>query len=126
MEEEDWWEKNHRDLVQKHRDFARVTISGRVDCNSRPQSVEGYSASFGLGDPAVGNAVFATERVDINWSGNFWFWESELYIYDELGTDFDTIPETLITCLIGGILTPHVPVIRAKWPIQDGGCREDE
>jgi hypothetical protein len=127
LHEEKWFESNHGDLIQKHKDYAKIHISHKVDCTTRPERVDGYVASHDFGDLVLGGIAIETEpTIRVRWYGNDWNWTASLNISDNLGVNYThSVWEFILTA--GGlpIIAPPVPVERAYWIVQGSGCCDE-
>jgi hypothetical protein len=127
LHEEQWFESNHGDLIEKQKNFARNDIATKVDCKTRPGRVHGYVSSHDFEDLVLGEVSIETEpTIRINWYGDDWSWTASLTIYDKLGVDYrDNIFEFVITIFGVPVIAPPVPVERAYWIIQGSGCCDE-
>jgi RHS repeat-associated protein len=124
LAEEDWFESNHRFLIQGQKDEAKKQIDRRIDCDQKKNWAQGYSISYSFGDLVLGQIAIKTDtRIDVSWDGKNWSWTATLSIYDKLGIDYtDDWPEFALTIFGGPTIAPPVSVVRARWEISSKGC----
>jgi hypothetical protein len=117
--------------VEAWKSAAKSDINSKINCTSKPDSVDGYSGNGGSSIPTISRVALNTEaNVSVMWDNTTccWSWSATLTAsndwgaseHAEFGEDFGESAEWL---LWGFFPATSLPV--GQWDLSDDGCCEE-
>jgi hypothetical protein len=127
---QDWMDENFSDRIAIWKRLAISHISGQINCETKPDEVDGFIGSDGLGEKGLIYSIsLKTEtKVKVKWTGENgeggekcdWSWAANLSALNTFGSNGGNLPEDLLECLF-----PGQEISLGTWQIKDSGSCDE-
>jgi len=130
LDQEQWFEKNHFDKLERAKSFAKSALSNEVrrGCHNKTTVLSYWSLQDQVDSwydsLSVNRFVWVVEEgTSVHWSGDDWNYVATIKIMDTVGAQWQgaTPPEKFFSAIAGWHIMHPKEVQRAKWTVEDSG-----